>query len=92
VSIRLSASPAFTVRRAQTRNIELSAWAELVTTNPTAAKKSFSVTVSDAKGDPHARWHITGGMPTSVTVTQSDAGDLIETAVFSADSIQRVAI
>lgn len=93
VSLRLSSSPAFTLRRAQTTNIEMAAWSKLVTDGDlAAAKKSFSITAVDALGDPKWRWHVVAGYPNSVTVTHGDAGDLIETVAFVADSIQRVPI
>jgi hypothetical protein len=92
VTIRISSSPTLTLRRAQTSNIEMAAWADLAIHNLAGSKKSLSVTAYDAAADPKHRWHLTGAYPSSVTSAQSDAGDLIETVVITADGIQRIAM
>jgi hypothetical protein len=79
--------------RAVTRNIELSAWHELVILGDTAAaEKSVSLTMYDAAGEPVTRWHITDGFPSELTYYYDAAGLGREIVTFSAEFIQRVAV
>jgi phage tail-like protein len=85
--------PTVTLRRGMTRNIEMAAWHELVILGDiAAARKSCSLTMFNATGDPVARYHLTDAWPQKVDVTVSESGTLTETVTMTCDFIQRVAV
>jgi phage tail-like protein len=86
--------PTVTLRRAMTRNIEMAAWHELVVLGDiVAARKSCSLTMFNAKGDPVARYHLTDAWPQAIHVDVSESsGVLTETVTMTCDFIQRVSV
>jgi hypothetical protein len=79
--------------RGLTRNIEISAWHELVILGDVAAaRKSVSITMYNSTGDPVARWHLTDAYPSAVTNYFDPNGLGRELATFKAEFIQRVAV
>ena len=88
--------PTVTLKRGMTRNIEMSAWHELVLLGDVAAaRKSVTLTMFDARGDPVARWHLTNAWPSKVEIGGLKAGDgsaLLETVTMTCEFIQRVSV
>jgi phage tail-like protein len=86
--------PTVTLKRGMTRNIEMAAWHELVILGDlAAARKSCSLTMFNAKGDPVARYHLTDAWPQKVEIGMSGAsGVLMETITMTCDFIQRVSV
>jgi hypothetical protein len=77
-----------------TRNIEMAAWHELVILGDiVAARKSCSLTMFNAKGDPVARYHLTDAWPQKIDIGVSEpSGILTETVTMTCDFIQRVSV
>jgi phage tail-like protein len=86
--------PTVTLKRGMTRNIEMAAWHELVILGDVAAaRKSCSLTMFNAKGDPVARYHLTDAWPQKVEVGMAaSSGVLMETVTMTCDFIQRVSV
>lgn len=86
--------PTVTLKRGMTRSIEMAAWHELVILGDiAAARKSCSLTMFDAKGDPVARYHLTDAWPQKVEIEVADtSGVLMETVTMTCDFIQRVSV
>ncbi|MEA2190390.1 MAG: hypothetical protein QOI73_511 [Solirubrobacteraceae bacterium] len=88
--------PTVTLKRGMTRNIEMAAWHELVILGDiAAARKSCSLTMFNAAGDPVARYHLADAWPQKVEITTLDAGAsemLIETVTLTCDVLQRVSV
>jgi phage tail-like protein len=86
--------PTVTLKRGMTRNIEMAAWHELVILGDiAAARKSCSLTMFNAKGDPVARYHLTDAWPQKIEVTMADrSGVLMETVTMTCDFMQRVSV
>jgi len=88
--------PTVTLKRGMTRNIEMAAWHELVILGDVAAaRKSCSLTMFNAKGDPVARYHLTDAWPQKVEITTLEAGAserLVETITMACDFLQRVSV
>lgn len=83
-----------TLKRAMSRNIEMAAWHELVILGDiAAARKSCSLTMYNAKGDPVARYHLTDAWPQKVEVDVPEvSGILTETVTMTCDFLQRVSV
>ncbi|HUG11980.1 MAG TPA: phage tail protein [Opitutaceae bacterium] len=86
-----------TLKRGLTRNIEMSAWHELVILGDVAAaRKSCSLTMYNTNGDPVVRFHLTDAWPSKVEIgsfkDKSGASVLTETITMTCEFIQRVAI
>jgi len=88
--------PTVTLKRGMTRNIEMAAWHELVILGDVAAaRKSCSLTMFNATGDPVARYHLTDAWPQKVEVTTLESGAsevLMETVTLTCDFLQRVSV
>ena len=88
--------PTVTLRRAMTRNIEIAAWHELVILGDVAAaRKSVSMTIYAADGNPVARYHLTDAWPAKLEITTLKAGAsevLMETVTLTCEFIQRVSV
>jgi phage tail-like protein len=86
--------PTVMLKRGMSRNIEMAAWHELVVLGDiAAARKSCSLTMFDAKGDPVARYHLTDAWPQRVEIGAAGAsGVLMETVTMTCDFIQRVSV
>ncbi|HVF13628.1 MAG TPA: phage tail protein [Acidimicrobiales bacterium] len=86
--------PTVTLKRGMTRNIEMAAWHELVILGDiAAARKSCSLTMFNAKGDPVARYHLTDAWPQRIEIGVSGtSGVLTETVTMTCDFIQRVSV
>ena len=88
--------PVVRLRRGLTRNIEMAAWHELVVLGDVAAaRKSCSLTMFDAAGEPIARYHLTNAWPRKVEITELEAGGaaiLLETVTLTCDFLQRVSV
>jgi len=84
------------MRRQLTRNIEISAWHELVILGDVAAaRKSFSLTAYDLRGTPLVRYHVTDGYPSKLEVDGLKAGAsevLFENVTFTCEFVQRVSV
>jgi hypothetical protein len=79
--------------RAVTRNIEMSAWHELVLLGDEAsATKSVSLTMVNAAGDPVTRWHLSNAWPSEITYYFDEAGLGREIVTMSSSFIQRVSV
>ena len=89
-----SKPPTVTLKRGLTRNLELSAWHELVILGDVgAARKNVSLIVYNATGAPVARYHLTNAWPSKLEIGTLKAGAsevLLETVTLSAELIQRV--
>ena len=85
-----------TLKRGLTRNMELAAWHEVVILGDiAAARKSVSLTMYNATGDPVARYHLTNAWPSKLDIGVLKAGAsevLFETVTLSAEFIQRVSV
>jgi phage tail-like protein len=86
--------PTVTLKRGMTRNIEMAAWHELVILGDiAAARKSCSLTMYNAKGDPIARYHLTDAWPQKIEIGMAErSGVLMETVTMTCDFIQRVSV
>jgi phage tail-like protein len=86
--------PTVTLKRGMTRNIEMAAWHELVILGDiAAARKSCSLTMYNAKGDPVARYHLTDAWPQKIEIGMAErSGVLMETVTMTCDFIQRVSV
>ena len=86
--------PTVTLKRGMTRNIEMAAWHELVILGDiAAARKSCSLTMFNAKGDPVARYHLTDAWPQKVEIGMAaTSGVLMETVTLTCDFMQRVSV
>jgi len=88
----------FTVvlRRGLNRDISMAAWHELVILGDVAAaRKSCSLTMYDADGNPVARYHLTNAWPSKIDVGSLKAGSsevLMETVTMTCEFIQRVSV
>ena len=79
--------------RAITRNIELAAWRELVVLGDiAAARKSASITMYGATGEPQFRWHLSNAWPSGLTYLFGDDGMGREVVTFTAEIVQRVSV
>ncbi len=86
--------PTVTLKRGMSRNIELAAWHELVILGDiAAARKSCSLTMYNAKGDPVARYHLTDAWPQKVEIRTSESSAVLtETVTITCDFMQRVSV
>jgi phage tail-like protein len=88
--------PTVTLKRGMTKNIELSAWHELVVLGDVAgARKSCSLTMFNTKGEPVARYHLTEAWPAKIEIGALKAGAsevLMETVTLVCEYIQRVSV
>jgi phage tail-like protein len=86
--------PTVTLKRAMNGSLELAAWHQAVRTgNAAAARRSCSLTMYDAEGDPVARYLLTNAWPSKLEISGLKAGSseaLIETVTLTADSIERL--
>ena len=91
-----SKPPTVTLTRELTRNLELSAWHELVLLGDVAAaRKNVSLIVYNSAGAPVARYHLTNAWPSKLEIGALKAGAsqvLLETVTLSAEFIQRVSV
>jgi phage tail-like protein len=87
-------APAVVLKRRLTKNIELSAWHELVILGDVAAaRKSCSLTMFDAGGAAVARWHLAEAWPQKVEILAGEgSGILTETVTLTCDLLQRVSV
>ena len=90
----LKKPPTVTLKRGMTRNIEMAAWHELVILGDiAAARKSCSLTMFNAKGEPVARYHLTDAWPQKVEIgVSATSGLLMETITMTCDFLQRVSV
>jgi phage tail-like protein len=88
--------PTVTLKRGMNKNIELSAWHELVVLGDVAAaRKSCSLTMFNTKGEPVARYHLTEAWPAKIEIGALKAGAsevLMETVTLVCEFIQRVSV
>jgi len=88
--------PTVTLKRGVTRSIEMAAWHELVLFGDlAAARRSCSLTMFDATGDPVARYHLSDAWPMKVEITALEFGGadvLMETVTLTCDVLQRVSV
>ena len=88
--------PAVTLKRGMSRNIEMSAWHELVLLGDVAAaRKDVTLTMYDTSGDPIVRYHLTAAWPSKLEIGALSAGAsqaLYETVTLSAAFIRRVSV
>ena len=78
--------------RALTRNIELAAWRDAVVLGDiAAARKSVSITMFDAAGEPQFRWHLENAWPAGLTnIFENGVGR--EVVTFAYEFVQRVSV
>jgi phage tail-like protein len=87
--------PTVVLKRGMTRNIELSAWHELVILGDVAARKNVTLTMYDVTGDPVVRYHLTNAWPSKLEIGALKSGAssaLTETVTLVAEFIQRVSV
>ena len=82
--------------RSLTDDLDLAAWHDAaVSGDLAAAKKTFSVIAYATDGTPSARWLVTDGYPTAITVHYAETDGFgnvgREIVTFTADLLQRVA-
>ena len=86
-----------TLRRALTRNTEMSAWHEMVILGDVAAaRKDAMLTALSDSGAPVLRYKLTGAWPSKIEIgslkDKSGATVLMETVTLTCEFIQRVSI
>lgn len=88
--------PTVTLKRGMTRNLEISAWHELVLVGDmAAARKQVVLIVYDVTGDPVARYHLENAWPAKLEIGSLLAGSssvLTETVTLVCDHLQRVSV
>ena len=89
--------PTVTLKRGLTRNLELSAWHELVMLGDiAAARKNVVLTMYNTEGVPVARFNLTNAWPTKLEIGGLKAADgssaLIETVTLVCERLQRVPV
>ena len=87
--------PTVTLKRGMNGSLELWAWHEAVRTGSmSAARKSCSLTMFNAEGQPVARYWLEKAWPSSMDLAGLKVGAseaLVETVTLTADYIQRIA-
>lgn len=88
--------PTVTLKRGMTRNLEISAWHELVLVGDmAAARKQVVLIVYDVTGDPVARYHLENAWPAKLEIGSLLAGSssvLTETVTLVCDHLQRMSV
>jgi phage tail-like protein len=88
--------PTVTLKRGLTRNLEMSAWHELVLMGDLAAARKQVVLVAyGVTGDPIARYHLENAWPAKLEIGSLQAGSssvLTETVTLVCDHLQRVSV
>ena len=87
-------APAVRLKRQMSKNIELSAWHELVILGDlAAARKTCSLTMFDVQGAPVARYQLTDAWPQKIEILAGEgSGILTETVTMMCDVLQRVSV
>ena len=84
------------LKRGMTRNIEMSAWHELVLLGDiAAARRNIAIVAYAHDGKPVARYHLTAAWPSKVNISTLKAGSsevLLETVTITCEFIQRVSV
>jgi phage tail-like protein len=84
------------LKRGMTRNIEMSAWHELVLLGDiAAARRNIAIIAYAHDGKPVARYNLTAAWPSKMNISTSKAGSselLLETVTITCEFIQRVPV
>ena len=87
-------SHTLTFKRGQTNSMDMLAWHQTVVEGQrTAARKSATLVMHNASGEPVARYHLENAWPSKVEIgaVKADSNDiLIETVTFTATDVRRI--
>jgi phage tail-like protein len=87
--------PTVILKRGLSRDLQLAAWHDSVIDGQlAAARKSCSLVMYDAQGQPVARYHLEAAWPSKLEVGSLPAGSgevVVETVTLTCDRVQRVA-